>query len=144
MEDWRCCLKVAGAALLSGIMSKRRYPSTAWIAALVGGALALQQSPFIIRGDYLRHVVWKSTSPDGRYRLEVRRQVTFPAVLDPSGWTYFAVVDIKTGREGARTVVRLPQYYDLQKPTVEWTPQAVEVLNFDQHRPGAVRLLLTD
>jgi hypothetical protein len=113
------------------------------LVAVLVGLLALQQAPFIIRGDYSRRVVWESTSPDNRYRVEVRRQVTFPAMIDPSGWAYFAVVDNETGREGARTVVALPEFSDFKRPKVEWTPSAVEVLDFDQRQPAAVRLLLT-
>ena len=123
-------------------MLKLRSVSAIWIGAVLVGLLALQQSPFIIRGDYSRHIVWKSTSPDNRYRVEVRRQVTFPAMLDPSGWAYFAVVDSKTGREGARIVVPLPKFFDFQRPKVEWTRKAVEVVDFDQSRPAAVRLPL--
>jgi hypothetical protein len=63
-------------------------------------------------------------------------------MIDPSGWAYFAVVDNKTGRAGARTVVALPKFSDFKRPKVEWTPSAVEVLDFDQRRPAAVRLLL--
>lgn len=123
-------------------MPKHRHPAVPWIGAVVVAVLTLQQAPFVIRGDYSRRVIWQSTSPDSRYRLEVRRQVTFPAALDPSGWAYFAVVDVNSGREGARTVVPLPQFFDFQRPEVEWTPGAVDVRNFDQHRPAAVRLLL--
>jgi len=123
-------------------MLKFRSVSAIWIGAILVGLLALQQGPFIIRGDYSRHVVWESTSPDNRYRVEVRRQVTFPAMFDPSGWAYFAVVDIKTGREGARTAVQLPEFFDFQRPKVEWTPAAVEVVDFDHSRPATVRLLL--
>jgi hypothetical protein len=48
---------------------------------------AAQQAPFIIRGDYSRQLVWERISPDERYRLEIRKQPTFPAfdILDPSG-----------------------------------------------------------
>jgi hypothetical protein len=123
-------------------MLKLRSVSAIWIGAVLVGLLGWQQGPFIIRGDYSRHVVWQSTSPDNRYRVEVRRQLTFPAMFDPSGWAYFAVVDNQTGREGARTVVALPQFFDFQRPKVEWMPNAVEVLDFDQRRPTAVRLLL--
>jgi hypothetical protein len=121
----------------------RRISSVGTISVVVlVGVLALQQGPFIVRGDYSRRVVWESTSPDNRYRVEVRRQVTFPAMIEPSGWAYFAVVDNETGREGARTVVALPEFFDFKRPKVEWTSTAVEVLNFDQRRPAAVRLLL--
>ena len=114
-----------------------------WSTAVIIALLVVQQGPFIARGDYSRRVVWESTSPDNRYRVEVRRQLTFPAMIDPSGWAYFAVVDNETGREGARTVVALPEFYDFKRPRVEWTSSAVEVANFDQKRPAAVRLLLT-
>jgi hypothetical protein len=63
-------------------------------------------------------------------------------MVDPSGWAYFTVVDMKTGREGARTVVPLVQLSAFQRPKVEWTPNAVEAVDFDQNRPAAVRLLL--
>jgi len=47
--------------------------------------IAAQQAPFIVRGDYSRRLVWEGISPDQRYRLEIRRQATFPAfdILDP-------------------------------------------------------------
>jgi hypothetical protein len=124
-------------------MLKLRSLSAIWIGAVLVGVIALQQGPFIMRGDYSRRVVWESTSPDNRYRVEVRRQVTFPAMVDPSGWAYFAVVDNETGREGARTVVPLPQFFEFQRPKVQWTANAVEVLNFDRGRPAEVRLPLT-
>lgn len=123
-------------------MLKRGTLSIAGIGALLVGLVVLQQAPLIIRGDYSRQLVWKSTSPDERYRVEVRRQVTFPAILDPSGWAYFSVVDTRTGRPGARTLVPLRQFADFQKPRVEWTPTAVEVRDFDRSRPEEVRLLL--
>jgi len=123
-------------------MLKLRSVSAIWIGAVLVGLLGLQQTPYLIRGDYSRQVVWESTSPDNRYRVEVRRQASFPAIVDPSGWAYFAVVDNQTGRERARTVVALPQLFDFQRPKVEWTSNAVEVLDFDQRRPAAVRLLL--
>jgi hypothetical protein len=123
----------------------RRIGSIGTLSVVVlVGLLALQQGPFIIRGDYSRRVVWESTSPDNRYRVEVRRQATFPAMFDPAGWAYIAVVDNETGRQGARTVVALPEFFDFQRPKVEWTPTAVEVLNFDHSRPATVRLLLAD
>src|SRR4029450_1719104 len=117
-------------------MLKRGSLSTGWIGVLLVGLVGLQQGPFIIRGDYSRQLVWKSTSPDERYRVEVRRQVAFPAILDPSGWAYFSVVDTRTGKPSASILVPLRQFFDFQKPRVEWRPTAVEVLDFDQGRPA--------
>ena len=124
-------------------MLKRRPLSTVWIGVLLVGLVVLQQGPFIIRGDYSRQLVWKSTSPDERYRVEVRRQAAFPAIIDPSGWAYFSVVDTRTGKPGARTLVPLRQVLNFQKPRVEWTSTAVELRDFDQSRPAEVRLLLS-
>lgn len=124
-------------------MLKRGPLSTVCIGALLVGLVVLQQAPFIIRGDYSSQLVWKSTSPDERYRVEVRRQVAFPAILDPSGWAYFSVVDTRTGKPSAGIMVPLRQCVDFQKPRVEWTPTAVEVRDFDQSRPAEVRLLLS-
>jgi hypothetical protein len=124
-------------------MLKRESLLVVCIGALLVGLVVLQQAPFLIRGDYSRQLVWKSTSPDERYRVEVRRQVAFPAILDPSGWVYFSVVDTRTGNAAAGILVPLRQFVDFQKPKVEWTPTAVEVRDFDQSRPAEVRLLLS-
>lgn len=105
--------------------------------------LAVQQAPFLIRGDYSRKVAWASTSPDQRYRLEVRRQATFPAFRDPSGSAYFAIIDTRTGRPAARTVVSVQRFFGLQQPTIQWSDQDVQVADFDQSPPPTtVRLLL--
>ena len=120
---------------------RNRSHLTVWSGAIVT-LLMLQQAPFVIRGDYSRRVVWQATSPDQRHRLEIRRQSTFPAWRDPSGMAYFAIVDTRTGRLGARTIVPLQRVSDLKRPTVQWSAEDVQVADFEQTQPAAVRLLL--
>ena len=117
--------------------------SPVWIGAALVSILAVQQAPFLIRGDYSRKVAWASTSPDQRYRLEVRRQAAFPAFLDPSGTAYFAIVDTRTGRPTASTVLSVQRFFALQQPSVQWSDRDVRVTDFDQSPPPTiVRLLL--
>ena len=117
---------------------------------LVGGLIALfglQQGLFLQRGDYSRQLVWERNSPDGRYRLEARRQATFPAydILDPAGTAHFAVIATKTGNVVVTTAVPLHEIFDLQRPKVSWTATQVEVRDFDESRPDAfVRLQFAD
>ena len=119
-----------------------RSESAVWIGAVIVALLMLQQAPFLIRGDYSRRVVWESTSPDQRYRLEVRRQADFPAFRDPSAMAYIGVIDTRTGRAGARTIVPVHRFSDLKRPTVQWSSEDVQVVDFDQSQPASVRLLL--
>jgi hypothetical protein len=121
----------------------KKSRSAVWIGVALVSILAGQQAPFLIRGDYSRKVAWASTSPNQRYRLEVRRQAAFPAFRDPSGTAYFAIIDTRTGRPAARTVVPVQRFFALQQPTVEWSDQDVQVADFDQSPPPtSVRLLL--
>ena len=119
-----------------------RSTAAVWMACVIVALLMLQQAPFLIRGDYSRRVVWESTSPDHRYRLEVRTQATFPAFHEPSGAAYFAVIDTRTGRLGARTIVPVHRFLDLKRPTVQWSSEEVQAVDFDQNQPASVRLLL--
>jgi hypothetical protein len=122
-------------------MMNKSHPAV-WAGAVLVFLLALQQAPFLIRGDYSRKMVLESTSPDRRYRLEVRRQATFPALHDPSGMAYFAIIDTRTGRPGARTIVPLHRVFDFKRPQVQWTGEDVKVVDFEQSHQAAVRLLL--
>lgn len=113
-------------------------------AVLAGGALialfGLQQALFVQRGDYSRQLVWEASSADGRYRLEARRQASFPAfdILDPEGTAYFAVIATRTGNVVATTTVPLNEIFDIQRPKVAWTATQVEVREFDESHPEAV------
>ena len=132
---------VAKSVIIATVLKTRRT-STVWVGAILIGLIALQQSPFIVRGDYSRRIIWESVSPDHRYRVEVRRQATFPAFLDPAGFAYFAIIDTKTGRLGARTVTPLRRVFAWSQPKVEWTTKDVEVFDFDRRQASRVRLLL--
>src|SRR6185436_11842355 len=121
---------------------RKRSKFAVWTGTVVLGLLVAQQAPFVIHGDYSRRLVWESTSPDQRHRLEVRRQATFPALHEPSGIAYFAVVDTSTGRPGARTIVPLHRVFDFKRPTVRWSSEDVQAVDFEQSQPSAVRLLL--
>ena len=105
-------------------------------------ALVALQVPFLIRGDYSRQLVLESTSPDGSYLLEVRRQAAFPALRNPSGSAYFAIIDARTHRPNARTVVPLRRVSEFKPASVQWTNEAVRVLDFEQRQSAEVRLLL--
>jgi len=131
---------LAKRVIMAALLNK--FHSAVWICAVLLALLALQQAPFLIRGDYSRRLVWERTSPDQHYRLEVRRQATFPALHDPSGMAYFAVMDTRTGRPGARTIVPLHQVFGFKRPQVRWTDEDVQVVNFEQSQQAAVRLLL--
>jgi hypothetical protein len=120
-------------------MSKRMLARVGGVAAVA--ALATQL-PFLIRGDYSRQLVLGSTSPDGRYVLEVRRQVAFPALHNPSGTAYFAVIDARTHRPNAQAALPLRRVSDFTPATVQWTRDDVRVLNVDASLPTNVRLLL--
>src|SRR5688572_24824879 len=112
------------------------------VLATVGLILlfAAQQAPFIERGDYKRQLVWEGVSPDGGYRLEMRRQATFPAFdgLDPSGTAHFAVMRTATGEIIAKHNVPLGEIFDLQRPRVVWTAAEVEVRDYDESQAQAV------
>jgi hypothetical protein len=120
-----------------------RSKSAVWIGTVIVALLILQQAPFLIRGDYSRRVAWESTSPDQRYRLEVRTQANFPALYDPSAMAYIGVIDTRTGRAGARTILPVHRLSDLKRPTVQWSTKEVQVVDFDQSQPASVRLLLS-
>ena len=125
-------------------MAKAERILAAAIALTAVSLFALQQAPFVIRGDYRRDLVWESASPDKRYRLEVRRQATFPAfdILDPSGTAYFSVFDT-TSRGTTAAKVPLNEIFDFQRPDVVWEASHVQVTGFDESDPAAVvRLLL--
>ena len=109
------------------------------MGVLIAG-LAVLQVPFILRGDYSQKPVWRMTSIDGRYRLEISRRATFPAydILDPVGTAYFTVVDNRTGEPVARAAEHLYELFDLKRPAVEWAPTHVHVADFDESRPAAV------
>jgi hypothetical protein len=116
--------------------------TAAWIVVAVIAVLVAQQAPFVIRGDYSRRVVWESTSPDQRYRLEVKTQATFPAWHDPSGMAYFTAINSSTGQPVAGIAVPIHRFFDFKRPTVQWSSEDVQAVNFDQRQPASVRLLL--
>lgn len=125
----------------SGMLNLRGV-SAVWIGAVVVGLLALQQAPFIMRGDYSRRVVLESGSPDQRYRLEVKTQATFPALYEPSGMVYFTAINSRTGQPVAGIAVPLHRFVDFKRPTVRWSSEDVQAINFDQSQDASVRLLL--
>lgn len=122
-------------------MGKKSKTAT-WIVVAVIAVLVAQQAPFVIRGDYSRRVVWESASPDQRYRLELTTQATFPALHDPSGIAYFTAINNRTGQPVAGIAVPLHRFFDVKRPTVQWSSEAVEAVNFDESQPTSVRLLL--
>src|SRR4051812_49476278 len=99
--------------------------------------LVAQQAPFLMRGDYSRRVVWEGTSPDQHYRLEVKVQATFPALHDPSGMAYFRAINSRTGQPVAGIVVPLHRFFDFKRPTVQWSGEDVQAVNFDQNQPAS-------
>jgi len=116
--------------------------TAAWIVVAVIGLLVAQQVPFIMRGDYSRRVVWEGSSPDQRYRLEVKTQAAFPALHDPTGMAYFTAINSRTGQPVAGIVVPLHRFFDFKRPTVQWSSEDVQAVNFDLSQPASVRLLL--
>ena len=107
--------------------------------------VAACQMLFVVSGSYVRRLVWEGRSPDGRYHLEVRTRVNFPAfdLLGPASTAYFTVTDSQTGQQLATAEAWLGELDYFQSPTVEWTPTHVEVRKFDEFRPTAtVRLPL--
>lgn len=121
---------------------RNRSKTAVWIVITVIALLVAQQAPFVMRRDYSRRVVWESTSPDKRYRLEVRRQAAFPAFRDPSAMAYFAAINARTGRPVAGIGVPLHRFSDFKGATVEWSSGDVQAVNFDQRQPASVRLVL--
>jgi len=88
--------------------------------------------------NYSRRVVLESTSPDQRYRLEVKTQATFPALHDPSGMVYFTAINSSTGQPVAGIAVPLHRFFDFKHPTVQWSSEDVQAVNVDQSQAASV------
>ena len=110
------------------------------VVAALAVLIGIWQVPFILRGDYSREPVWRIASPNGRYRIEVSRQATFPAldILDPWGTAYFVVVDTTNGEAVARANMPLAELFDLKRPAVDWTTAQVQVRDFAAGNAAAV------
>jgi hypothetical protein len=111
------------------------------------GFIGMLATTLALQWAYSHQPVWEGTSPDGRYRLEVRTRRTFLTfdildVLDPPGTAFFIVIDRSAERTIATARVPLDEIFDFQTPHLVWTSKQVEVVNFDESHPGAaVRLL---
>jgi hypothetical protein len=65
--------------------------------------IAACQMLFALSGSYMHRLVWEGTSPDGRYHLEIRTRVNFPAydLLGPESTAYFRLIDWRNGQRVA-------------------------------------------
>ncbi len=73
-------------------------------------------------GAFFYETAFEQTSPDGRFKLEVRRRMNFPAneFIDPSGTVLIRVIDLETSTLVDANTFSIHEYWGMQDPALEW------------------------
>jgi hypothetical protein len=95
-------------------------------------------------GAFFYRTAFVQTSPNGRFKLEVRRRMNFPAdeIIDPSGTVSVQLIDQETSTLIDEKTFRIHELSELQDPELEWRTNAVAISKIETHHEVTLELKL--
>lgn len=121
-----------------------------WLLPLVGGVLLLglfafaAMPTFIVwtLGGFMSREMFRSTSPDGRYRVTIAKRAEFPAneFLDPSIIVDITLSETNSGRTLDYISVGLWEDSDFGEPKADWAGGVVNVRDLDDAHGLTVKM----